>query len=679
MNRLIPARQVHLDFHTSEHLRDVGGRFDRRQFQDALRVGRVNSINLFAKCHHSWSYYPTAVGRPHPHLARDLLGEQVDACREVGVACPIYYTVGWSANDAADHPDWCVRNRDGSLSTVLFDPDAKPEDRIPENAWVNLCPSGPYRELMLAQTDEICRRFAPVDGLWYDICNVRPCYCERCRAGMGDAASDAEAMAYATGKWASFLRACRDVVLGHRSGAVVFFNGITHSTSPRELLDCETRFELEDLPTSWGGYDKLPPRARFFERYDRSRPRVAMTGKFHTFWGEFGGFKHPDALRYEAAMMLAYGCACSVGDQLHPSGVMDPETYRTIGEAYAHVERAEAYGLPSEPTATLAIWPSLAGPAAHKPGQPTTPPAHDQGTAQALMERQIDFEVLDPEAADLDAVLPRFETIVLTGGACLTRPQAERLQRFVDAGGSLVVQHESLLDRESGEPLFDVGGRVAGPARYENDYVVAGPALARGGVVASPVLCYAAALRVELAGEGEVLARVREPFFDRRYKHYCSHQNTPNQLEDATHVAALRRGRIVYLAHPIGAMYQKHGARAHRDLLVNALRLVHRRPAVEATLPSAGRVTLLRQPHAGRYAAHLLYAPPMPRGRTLVIEDLPTLRDVPLTVRVPEPVRRARLPLDGDRELAVTRGDDGAVRVVVPEVRGGHQIVAFDL
>ena len=63
-----------------------------------------------------------------------------------------------------------------------------------------------------------------------------------------------------------------------------------------------------------------------------------MTGKFHQTWGEFGGFKRPEALRYEYAAMLAYGARCSVGNQLHPSGEMNPDTYQLIGAAYADVE-----------------------------------------------------------------------------------------------------------------------------------------------------------------------------------------------------------------------------------------------------------------------------------------------------------------------------------------------------
>ena len=87
-------RQIHLDFHTSEHIPGVGSRFSKAQFQEALRLGRVDWINIFAKCHHGWSYHPTDVGKMHPGLDFDLLRAQMDASREIGVNVPIYISVG---------------------------------------------------------------------------------------------------------------------------------------------------------------------------------------------------------------------------------------------------------------------------------------------------------------------------------------------------------------------------------------------------------------------------------------------------------------------------------------------------------------------------------------------------------------------------------------------------------
>ena len=74
------------------------------------------------------------------------------------------------------------------------------------------------------------------------------------------------------------------------------------------------------------------------------------------------------------------------------------------------------------------------------------------------------------------------------------------------------------------------------------------------------------------------------------------------------------------------------------------------------------------QPDHHRYIAHLLYGPPLQRGRCLVIEDLPTLYDVPLTVRLPQPVRAAYL-IPGQHPLSLTHTGD-AVSVTVPQVQG---------
>ena len=92
----LPARQVHLDFHTSQLIPGIGERFSKTQFQEALKLGKVNHINIFGKGHHGYSYFPTRVGTTHPNLEFDLLGAQMEACHEIGVKCPVYFTVGWS-------------------------------------------------------------------------------------------------------------------------------------------------------------------------------------------------------------------------------------------------------------------------------------------------------------------------------------------------------------------------------------------------------------------------------------------------------------------------------------------------------------------------------------------------------------------------------------------------------
>jgi hypothetical protein len=352
--------------------------------------------------------------------------------------------------------------------------------------------------------------------------------------------------------------------------------------------------------------------------------------------------------------MIAWGARCSFGDQAHPSAAMDLATYRRIGEAYRYVQRIESYGLDGKPCASLGLW--LCG-----------QEDHDQGTASMLLESQTDFEVIDASLG-----LGRYEAIVLPGGRCLDGRSARQLEEYLAGGGRLLVLGEGALDREGRRFLLDVGARYLGPAAYELDYTVAGKPLAKG-LVDAPFLNDVAALRVE-ATDAEVLAAIREPYFNRTYGRYCSHRNTPYGLADAPHPAAWRHGGVVCLAHPLGAMYRAGGARLHRDLFLNALRMVHRSPMLRAPMPSSGRVSLVHQPARRRYVAHLLYAPPIQRGSVLVLEDLVPVRGVTVELRVPEKITAAFTALP-KKTAKLVRGK-GVVSVAGVEV-SCHTMVVF--
>ena len=653
-----PNRQIHLDFHTSEHCPDIGAKFDAQQWQSALQLGRVELINIFGKCHHSWCYYPTKVGRMHPNLAFDLMGEQLEACHQIGVKAPIYITMGWSATDAETHPDWCVRKKDGGIIGDWGAVD--PEAPKPTFQWKQLCPSGEYHELVMAHAEEICRGY-PIDGLWFDIYQLpHLCYCDNCRRGMADAGLDVDNLDDVRDWRARTVRTHCEAVLrmihGYHADASVYFNGLTSLDRPENLkyrvYEVNTKQDLEDLPTTWGGYDKLPVRAKYFHK--EGKPQVAMSGKFHTSWGEFGGFKHPDAIKYEAAMMTAYGVRCNFGDQLHPSGEMDLGTYANIGAAYQYVEAIEEYGLGGVPASNLGLWLTH-----HLP--------QDEGTARMLMECQLDYDAVRPED-DLAA----YDTIIVPSLPCLSDADAAKLTAYAEAGGKLLLLGEGALNAAKERFVLPLGAEYIGPGNFDQDYLVAGDAVADD-LVRSPFLCYEAGLRSKLT-DGAALAAIREPYFSRTFGKYCGHQNAPYRLEDAAHPGVVRHGNVVWCAHGLDRLYYQHGARVHRQMFENALRLLHTAPMAEADLLSAGRISLLHQPDERRYVLHLLYGPPLQRGRCQVIEDLVPLRDVQVTVRLPEEVQRCSLIPDKiDLEW---QEQDGALRVEVPRMQC-HAAVVF--
>ena len=665
-----PTRQIHLDFHTSEHLPDIGLAFDREQFAASLTRGHVNLINVFAKCHHGWSYYPTRIGTPHPNLKTDLLGGQIEACHSAGIAAPVYFTVGWSAIDAENHPEWCMKTRDGGI-VGAWDTTVGLEDPKPTFQWKSLCPSGEYHDLIIAHTEEILDAYE-VDGMWYDIYQPHNlCWCETCRKRMRDAGLDETEPADVERQRAetirSHCRAVRDLIVRKNPDASIYFNGLTALERPTNfryrLFEFNTKNDLEDLPTTWGGYDKFPLRAKFFHR--EKKPIVAMSGKFHTSWGEFGGFKSPDAIKFEAASMIAFGSRCNFGDQLHPLGRMDEQTYENIAYAYEYIEKIEQYGIGGVPVATLGFVPSFEL-------------AADEGLARMLMEEQIDFDICLP-GDDLS----RFETIVIPSVAGLIDPLRSELEVFLGNGGRVVTLGDGILDAD-GTPALECGATYDGPGRFDMDFTAVTRVENRPRELPyTPFLNYSSALRFKPAPDSEMIAPVHEPYFSRTYAKYCGHQNSPFRPEPAGHPAAFRSENLTVFAHALDRMYYAHGAIAHRAFFASVLRPLHPSPMIDVALPSAGRVSLLHQPDEKRYVAHLLYGPPISRGRCSVIEDLVPIRNVRVRLVLPVEITSLTLVPDGT-ELQFERGTPAesvagsrvAVEAIVPEFTGHCAVVA---
>lgn len=623
----MPTRQVHLDFHTSEHIPDIGKRFNKEQFQEALRIGKVNHINIFSKGHHGWSYYPTKVGNVHPNLDFDLLGQQLAACHEIGIKAPFYFTIGWSSNDAEMHPEWLIRNKDGSINAPGYNWDAEADEERPTYLWKRLDPSigTPYHDHIMKQVEEICKMYPDLDGFWFDIYHVaKRNYNQFAMARMRKEGIDITDTLAVERSHALALKAhmkeLRKLVTKYKPDATVYFNAVTRiedvSLFKERLFDMDTHQDLEDLPTTWGGYNKLPLDAKY--HLQQGVPAVGMSGKFHKAWGEFGGFKHPDAIKYEAAAMISFGASCNFGDQLHPSGEMDIETYKNIGEAYDYVEKIEAYGPGGVPVSKLGIWLTLNE-------------AADHGVVNMLLETHDDFIVADENnLADL-------EVVIVPSAPTLTEKQAAILNSWTKNGGKLIVFAEGALNKARSKFLLDVGADYIKPSDYQFDYTVVKKEIGRD-IVSTPFLNYDAGL-LSKPTTGTVLASIREPYFNRTYAKFNGHRETPYKLEDSEYPAVLKQGNVIFFAHALDRLYYTDGVRIHRELVKNAIDLLYTSPHLKVdNLPSAGRISLLKQQKNKRYVAHLLYAPALRRGEVSVIEDFLPVPDVAVTIDFPETI-----------------------------------------
>ena len=164
----LPQRQVHLDFHTSECIDGIGSMFNKEQFQRCLKKGHVNSITVFAKCHHGWAYFPSATNEIHPGLhGFDLTGAMLEACAEIGVAAPVYLSAGLDEKYFVEHPEHAVvHSREEQPLAILEEDGHKYVDDRPH--FHDLCLNSPYLDVLVEQVKEVMHRYHPV-GIFLDI------------------------------------------------------------------------------------------------------------------------------------------------------------------------------------------------------------------------------------------------------------------------------------------------------------------------------------------------------------------------------------------------------------------------------------------------------------------------------------------------------------------------------
>ncbi|MBC7809255.1 MAG: beta-galactosidase trimerization domain-containing protein [Akkermansiaceae bacterium] len=656
-------RQIHLDFHTSEAIAGIGSQFSKEQFQEMLRLGHVDSITIFSKCHHGWAYHPTTANEIHPHLSFDLLRAQIEAAHEIGVKTPVYISAGLDEKEARRHPEWLIRDANDRMNWV---------DSFLKPGYHQFCLNTPYLDKLLTQIDEVVRGYDP-DGIFLDIVGVRTCLCHTClgqlRGEEKDPLDPAHVKELGERTYANYTRRVRETIDAIKPGLPVFHNGGHIPQGRRDLATMNTHLELESLPTGGWGYDHFPLSARYVQSLGMNF--LGMTGKFHTSWGEFGGFKHPNALRYETALSLANGARCSVGDQLHPEGLMDPATYALIGAAYAEVETKEPWCTGVTPLADVAL---LSQEAAGVQGSGESQAAHtgkgDAGAVRMLLEGKILFDVVD-----LETDFARYKVVILPDAIRIGADLQKKLTAFVVGGGRVLATGESNLNEAGDAFVLNLGANWQEADPLSPNFFR--PHFAPGAL--SPDTCYvfyAPGQRITLAPLGTAHGERQDSYFNRTAEHFCSHRHTPPS-ENRGGPGMTEGAAGIYIAWNLFDEYAGMGSLIARETVLFALRrLLAGRETLQTNLPAQGIVTLMEQPAESRYVCHLLYASPVRRGKSIeVIEDILPIHDVSVTLRLLNPVSEVRLQPQ-DVAISVQHGKDGTVRFVVPRLEC-HQMVVL--
>lgn len=653
-------RQVHLDFHTSEKIPGIGSRFSKQQFQEALKTGHANSITVFSKCHHGWAYHPSQANEMHPHLNFDLLAAQIEAAHEIGVKTPVYLSAGLDEKLAIRHPEWLVRDKTQQTTWAK-------NFLVP--GYHRFCMNTPYLDILAAQIKEVCENY-DADGIFLDIVGVIPCYCTNCiqtlRQEGKDPSDEAAVLELAERTYANYAKKCREAIDSVKPGLPLFHNAGHIRQGRRDLAHMNTHLEVESLPTGGWGYDHFPLSARYVQSLGMEF--LGMTGKFHDRWGEFGGFKHPNALRYEVALSAANGAKCSVGDQMHPSGEMDMATYKLLGQSYSELEAKEEWldHVTAVTDVALLSFEDYTG--SFGTGQVGRVTKADSGAVRMLLEGKYLFDVIDTES-NFNA----YKVIILPDEERITSVLKEKLDAFLTAGGKLLASGKSGLYADREEFAYDFGVDYVGPSSYNPGYIR--PLFEMEGLYDTAYVMYSQG-EVTALTSGTMLAKQENPYFNRTSEHFCSHKHTPNSEVFAG--PGISEGKDgIYINWQVFTEYADKGSLILKRLVQYALdKLLGDRVTLQTNLGAQGVTTLMEQKEENRYIHHLLYASPVKRGSGVeIIEDITPVYHINCTLNLPKEIKHVYLA--PQRTPIPFVCEDGKVSFVVEKI-DCHQMVVLD-
>jgi hypothetical protein len=627
MNQLqeFPKRTVHLDFHTGPWIPDVGRDFNPEEFAHTFKEAKVDSVTVFAMCHHGHLYYNTGHPARHPGLSMDLdlLERQIEALHKVGIRAPIYLSVQCNEFAANQHPDWIALTPD--LQQVKWGSSAFTA------AWQILDMSSPYQDFLADILAEVLERFAPVDGIFMDMCWDQVSCSKWAMEGMlkkgYDPRKDEDRTRYARDVAHQYMERYRNMVEdAHRKHDPV---GIWFNSRPKTNLHFEKKFlrhvEIEALPTGGWGYAYFPYVARFVR--PQGLPTLSHTGRFFKSWGDNTSLKPEMALKYECCQILSQGMTGGIGDLLHPRGVPSKAVYALIGKIYEHIEACEPYVEGGELISQIAV--------IVDPELGDNPGPSGLGVTRALQQLRQQFDILPPESE-----LGRYELVIIPETTKIGRELDARLKTYLQSGGALIVCGPAALDAE-GRPIMDELGIAAfGPSPYTHTFLHASEKVSKG-LADYGYVMYEQGFRMKALDGAETLVFVGEPYFQREFNHFSGHEYTPEDRV-TEYAAAVKNGRVLTFSVPILEAYGKHAAPNYRILLGNCIDLLLPEPLIRDEGPSKLETTVVRK--GDSLVVHLLSFNPERRADGLdIVEDPLPIVDMPIAVKTDKEPRRVFL------------------------------------
>ncbi len=391
--------------------------------------------------------------------------------------------------------------------------------------------------------------------------------------------------------------------------ASVFYNSSHVGPASKDNFKEYSHLELESLPSGGWGYDHFPATSRYARTLGKDM--IGMTGKFHTYWGDFHSLKNQAALELECFHMLAMGAGCSIGDQLHPRGRLSEGAYDLIGKVYKSVREKEPYCREVKPVAEIAI---LTPEEFYPEGEYNLGISPSLiGAVRMLQELSYQFDVIDSKTP-----MDSYQLIILPDCIYYNEELEKVMKNYIANGGKVIGSYDSCLNKYSKDNIYGITWKEESP--YYREFVMPNQIIGKD-LYKEEYVMYLRGHNVEANG-GEVLMDKIEPYFDRSGKTFCSHQHAPSSGK-VGYPEVIRNGNVIYFAHPIFKLYRKNAAKWCKLMLKDAVALCLEHKLVSHNGPSTMITALNHQEQEKRDILHILHYITEKRS-----EDICTVEDV---------------------------------------------------
>lgn len=614
-------RMLHFDFHTQAEIEDFGKNINPAEIAQMFKDANAEYINFFARCNKGFSYYPTKVGKPHPYLNFDLLGEMIKECHARGLGITAY------ANGVLNHavliekPEWCKQTKDGNTFVCDVEKDV--------HFFRQACFNTGYRQHLYDEIREMLT-YDP-DGIFIDCMLPEKCYCPACRTKMAELGIDIDdddaVRKYSCDILLEVFGEIKDII---PEGKRLFLNSYPYEAISHFM----TQAELECLPTDGWGYEYFIAQAPYYRNL--SDDALYMSGSFVDGWGDLGGKKEMASIENDVYDALVYGYSPAVSDHMHPRDGLDKDLYKGIGKMYAHVKELEKW---TEGTKIYAEVGVLRNKVTYKNiDSKMEDGGYDRGVARMLSELKICFDVINE---DLD--FSKYKLLILPDNIEITDKLAEKLEAF---DGAVLSSGKSIKEGSIWSYIDEFCDDTNTHGFYKwNDKVYG---------------MYNCGIKMKSKYS---VADYVEPYFNKEYFNNDYHFYVPPKDSKGFSAVALS-GKSAHIAFNVFEAYLQHGGVFHKKLVDELISRLMGERKIKTTLPSTSRVSVAEGKND---VLHVKVTFPEIRGTRGIIEEHVTVPAGHMVELLGEYKKVLALP---EMKKVKAKKKDGHTVITLPQITG---------